>query len=99
MIESYALPKLQSASLVQVYSVLISVGRSGIDGAVIVTTPPEVSLSDVRKEINFCKKVNVPVLGVIENMSTFICPKCSTHSQIFPAASGGAQKMAQEMGE
>ena len=73
--------------------------RSGIDGAVEVTTPPEVSLSDVRKEINFCKKVNVPVLGVIENMSTFICPKCSTHSQIFPAGSGGAQAMAREMGK
>ena len=41
----------------------------------------------------------MPVLGVIENMSTFICPKCSTHSQIFPAGSGGAQAMAREMGK
>ncbi|XP_067944708.1 cytosolic Fe-S cluster assembly factor NUBP1 homolog [Watersipora subatra] len=69
-----------------------------IDGAIIVTTPPEVSLSDVRKEINFCKKVDVPILGVVENMSTFICPNCSTHSDIFPASStGGVRAMAEEM--
>lgn len=71
---------------------------TSIDGAVIVTTPPEVALLDVRKEINFCKKVGVPILGVIENMSAFICPKCSTQSPIFPPHSGGAQKMAAEMG-
>ena len=40
-----------------------------IDGAVIVTTPQEISLLDVRKEINFCKKVNIPIIGVVENMS------------------------------
>ena len=74
--------------------------RAKIDGAVIVTTPPEVSLSDVRKEINFCKKVDIPVLGIVENMSTFICPHCSTHSDIFPASgsAGGARAMAEEMG-
>lgn len=44
--------------------------------AVIVTTPQEVSLLDVRKEIDFLKKVKIPMLGVVENMSTFICPKC-----------------------
>ena len=49
---------------------------SGITGAIIVTTPQEVSLLDVRKEITFCKKVKVPILGVIENMSGFVCPKC-----------------------
>ena len=41
----------------------------------------EVALLDVRKEINFCKKVNVPVLGVIENMSGFVCPKCTVSQQ------------------
>lgn len=41
-----------------------------VDGAVVVTTPQEVAMADVRKEINFCKKTGVPVLGVIENMST-----------------------------
>ncbi|GMH59081.1 hypothetical protein TL16_g02754 [Triparma laevis f. inornata] len=45
--------------------------NGGIDGAVVVTTPEEVSMSDVRKELNFCKKVKVPVLGVVENMATF----------------------------
>ena len=49
---------------------------SGITGAIIVTTPQEVSLLDVRKEITFCNKVKVPILGVIENMSGFVCPKC-----------------------
>lgn len=47
-----------------------------IDGAVIVTTPQEVALLDVRKEITFCNKVGIPILGVVENMSGFICPCC-----------------------
>lgn len=51
-----------------------------ITGAVVVTTPQEVALMDVRKEINFCKKVGVPVIGVVENMSGFVCPKCSVRS-------------------
>lgn len=42
----------------------------------IVTTPQEVSLLDVRKEISFCKKVGMPVIGVVENMSGFVCPNC-----------------------
>ncbi len=46
------------------------------DGAVVVTTPQELSLADVRKEINFCRKVGLPILGVVENMSGFVCPKC-----------------------
>ncbi|XP_019850339.1 PREDICTED: cytosolic Fe-S cluster assembly factor nubp1-like [Amphimedon queenslandica] len=71
---------------------------AGIDGAVVITTPQEVSLLDVRKEINFCRKVGVPVLGVVENMSGFICPKCKTESKIFPPTTGGADKMAEEMG-
>lgn len=66
-------------------------------GAVIVTTPQEVSLADVRKEINFCNKLNVKVIGVVENMSTFTCPKCSYSSQIFPATTGGAEKMCIDM--
>lgn len=70
----------------------------GLDGAVIVTTPQEVALLDVRKEINFCKKVKLPVLGVVENMSGFVCPKCKTKTQIFAPTSGGAEKMAEEMG-
>mmetsp|Transcript_27316 Transcript_27316/g.38502 ORF Transcript_27316/g.38502 Transcript_27316/m.38502 type:complete len:275 (+) Transcript_27316:92-916(+) len=68
-----------------------------IDGAVIITTPQEVSLMDVRKEINFCKKVGVPIIGVVENMSGFVCPKCNKETKIFPPTTGGAQKMAKDM--
>jgi Mrp family chromosome partitioning ATPase len=70
---------------------------AGNAAAIIVTTPQEVSLLDVRKEINFCKRVQVPIVGVIENMSSFICPKCKTESQIFKPSTGGAQKMCEEM--
>ncbi len=65
------------------------------DGAVIVTTPQRVALSDVRKGISFCRKLELSVLGVIENMSGFVCPKCGETTNIFN--SGGAEKMAQEM--
>jgi len=71
---------------------------TGLDGAVVITTPQEVALMDVRKEINFCKKVGVPVLGVVENMSGFVCPKCHNTTQIFKPTTGGAEKMAQSMG-
>jgi len=70
---------------------------SKIDGAIIVTTPQEIALMDVRKEINFCKKVGLPIIGVVENMSGFVCPNCKKESQIFPPTTGGAQKMALEM--
>lgn len=66
--------------------------------AVIVTTPQEVALLDVRKEINFCHKMKIPIVGIIENMSGYVCPNCTKESQIFPAKSGGAEKMAKEMG-
>ena len=73
--------------------------ETGIDGAVVVTSPQEVALIDVRKELNFCKKTNVNVLGVVENMAGFVCPKCTKPSEIFRAsASGGAQAMASEFG-
>ncbi|XP_012060772.1 PREDICTED: cytosolic Fe-S cluster assembly factor NUBP1 homolog [Atta cephalotes] len=70
---------------------------AGITGAIIVTTPPQVALLDVRKEIDFCRKVNIPILGVIENMSIFICPKCKNTAEIFPALSGGARTMSNEL--
>jgi len=66
------------------------------DGAIIVTTPQEVALADVRKEINFCHKTNVPILGVIENMSFFICPHCEGCSEIFKGKTGGATGMCQK---
>jgi len=61
-----------------------------------VTTPQEVALSDVRKEISFCEKTNTQIIGVIENMSGFVCPNCSHHTQIFQAFTGGAEKMCDQ---
>ena len=60
--------------------------------AVIVTTPQEVSLADVRKSISFCKNVNMPIFGMIENMSGFTCPNCNKVIDIFGA--GGGEKTA-----
>ncbi|MBW2558286.1 MAG: P-loop NTPase [Deltaproteobacteria bacterium] len=68
----------------------------GMDGAVIVTTPQNLSLNDVRKCINFCGQLSVPVLGVVENMSGFVCPSCKTVINVFKA--GGGKTMADEMG-
>ncbi|MBN1846940.1 MAG: Mrp/NBP35 family ATP-binding protein [Sedimentisphaerales bacterium] len=65
------------------------------DGAIIVTTPQDVALIDVRKSITFCRRLNLPVLGVIENMSGFVCPKCGEVTDIFK--SGGGQAMAEDM--
>lgn len=66
------------------------------DGAVIVTTPQAISTADVRKELNFCKKVGISVLGVVENMSGFVCPHCSECTNVF--SSGGGLVMAEEFG-
>ncbi len=63
-----------------------------ITGSVIVSTPQDIALLDVKKGINMFKKVDIPVLGVIENMSYFICPHCSEKSEIF--SSGGAKTTA-----
>ena len=67
-----------------------------LTGAVIVTTPQEVSLLDARKAVAMFNKVNVRTLGVIENMSGFICPHCSEEHDIF--GSGGGEKIARELG-
>ena len=72
--------------------------ESGLDGAVVITTPQEVSLLDVRKEIDFCRKAGIRVLGIVENMSGFICPSCTHETQIFKATTGGARQLAQETG-
>jgi Mrp family chromosome partitioning ATPase/predicted Fe-Mo cluster-binding NifX family protein len=60
--------------------------------AVIVTTPQEISLADVRKAINFCRKVSMPILGLVENMSGLICPHCGGEIRLF--SQGGGQKTA-----
>lgn len=65
-------------------------------GAVIVTTPQKVAAVDVRKSITFCRQLKVPVLGVVENMSGFACPKCGEVTPIF--RSNGGKNLALEMG-
>lgn len=67
-----------------------------LEGAVIVTTPQKVAAADVRKSINFCKDVGVKVLGVVENMSGFACPKCHEVTPILSV--NGGKTMAEEMG-
>ncbi|RUP15456.1 hypothetical protein BC936DRAFT_139602 [Jimgerdemannia flammicorona] len=64
------------------------------DGAVMVTTSQGVALADVRKELNFCKKVKLPVLGIVENMSGFVCPHCSECTNVF--STGGGEALAGE---
>jgi MinD-like ATPase involved in chromosome partitioning or flagellar assembly len=79
-------------------SVVQYLAESGIDGAVVVTTPQEVALQDVRREIDFCRKAGVRVLGVVENMAGFVCPSCKGESQIFRPSTGGARRLAEEAG-
>jgi Mrp family chromosome partitioning ATPase len=67
-----------------------------MDGAVIVTTPQKVAEVDVRKSVSFCRQIRVPVIGVVENMSGFICPKCGELTQIL--RSGGGKRLATDMG-
>src|SRR5207249_7162672 len=66
------------------------------DGAVVVTTPQQVSLLDVRKSIAFAKAVKMDILGVIENMSGLVCPHCGKQTDIFKV--GGGEDAAKELG-
>jgi ATP-binding protein involved in chromosome partitioning len=66
-----------------------------IDGVVIVTMPSELSSSIVKKAITFAERMKMPIIGVVENMSGFICPHCGKKTEIFQ--SGGGKKMAKEM--
>jgi ATP-binding protein involved in chromosome partitioning len=67
-----------------------------VSGAVIVTTPQDISLLDARKALKMFEKVNVPVMGIIENMSTHVCSQCGHEEHIFGA--GGGEKMAKQYG-
>lgn len=71
--------------------------EGGVSGAVVVTTPQELALLDVRKEIDFCRKAKIPILGLVENMSGFVCPNCNTESRIFKATTGGGRRLAEEL--
>jgi ATP-binding protein involved in chromosome partitioning len=70
--------------------------QAPITGAVIVTTPQAVSLIDARKGLRMFQQVNVPVLGIVENMSYFVCPGCGERAEIF--GTGGGRKVAEEFG-
>jgi ATP-binding protein involved in chromosome partitioning len=67
-----------------------------VAGAIVVTTPQEVSLADSRRAVRMYQKLNIPVLGLVENMSYFICPSCEHESDIF--GRGGGERTAREMG-
>ncbi|KAL6930673.1 related to Cytosolic Fe-S cluster assembly factor NBP35 [Hanseniaspora guilliermondii] len=67
-----------------------------ITGAIIITTPQEVALNDVRKEINFCQKVNINILGLVENMSGFVCNNCNKSTDIFKPTTGGGKALCEE---
>lgn len=77
-----------------VETLLKSAAPGQVSGAVVVTTPQAISISDVRKEINFCKKTGVDVLGVVENMAGFVCPHCAECTNVF--SKGGGEVMARD---
>jgi ATP-binding protein involved in chromosome partitioning len=66
-----------------------------VAGAIVVTTPQQVSLADSRRAVAMYRKLNIPTLGVVENMSHFVCPSCHHESDIF--GSGGGEKMAADL--
>lgn len=66
-----------------------------MDGSIIVTTPQEVALLDARKSVNFARQLKTPIIGIVENMSGFTCPKCGERIDLFKV--GGGEKSASEM--
>jgi ATP-binding protein involved in chromosome partitioning len=67
-----------------------------MDGVVVVTTPQDVAILDARKSVVFAKEVNIPVIGIIENMSGFTCPHCGEPLDLF--SRGGGKKASKELG-
>src|SRR5580693_3588231 len=67
-----------------------------VAGAIVVTTPQQVSLADSRRALAMYKKLNIPAIGIIENMSYFVCPSCAHEADIF--GHGGGERLAAEMG-
>jgi len=74
-------------------SVAQLIGRPA--AAVVVTTPQELAVADVRRCLNFCQKAELPIAGVLENMSGYVCPQCGIHTDLFGA--GGGERLAAEM--
>ncbi|XP_023674912.1 cytosolic Fe-S cluster assembly factor nubp2 isoform X2 [Paramormyrops kingsleyae] len=77
-------------------AVVENLRKHKVDGAILVTTPQAVSTGDVRREITFCKKIGLRILGIVENMSGFVCPHCSECSNIF--SKGGGEELAKLTG-
>ncbi|XP_042212135.1 cytosolic Fe-S cluster assembly factor NUBP2 homolog [Homarus americanus] len=73
-------------------SVMENMRSASVLGAVLVTTPQMVAVADVTREISFCRRTGINILGIIENMSGFVCPNCSECSNIF--ATGGGEQLA-----
>jgi ATP-binding protein involved in chromosome partitioning len=67
-----------------------------VAGSIVITTPQQVSLADSRRAVAMYKKLNIPPLGIVENMSYFVCPSCSHESDIF--GRGGGERMAEDLG-
>jgi ATP-binding protein involved in chromosome partitioning len=77
--------------------VVLSLSQTvSVAGAIVVTTPQQVSLADSRRALAMYKKLNIPALGLVENMSHFVCPGCSHESDIF--GHGGGERLAVELG-
>ena len=67
-----------------------------VTGAVIVTTPQDIALLDAKKGLKMFEKVGIPILGIVENMSSYTCPACGHNDEIF--SHGGGKRLAQELG-
>jgi len=65
--------------------------------ALLISTPQEVAIQDVRRQVSFCRKVGLHIIGIVENMATFKCPKCQKESEVFARDSGGVSKLCEEM--
>jgi ATP-binding protein involved in chromosome partitioning len=74
-------------------SVAQLIGRPA--AAVVVTTPQDLAIADVRRCITFCRKADLPVAGVLENMSGYVCPQCGVHADLF--GTGGGERLSREM--
>jgi ATP-binding protein involved in chromosome partitioning len=70
--------------------------KAEVSGAIVVSTPQDIALLDARKALDMFQKMGTPVLGMIENMSTYICPKCGNEEHIF--GHGGAKADAERLG-
>lgn len=77
-------------------SITTLLADAGIDGAVLVTTPSKVALLDVQRQIGFCQKVGLNILGVISNMDGFVCPNCHEKSEIFRPIESGVPGFCKE---